>query len=266
MSVAGKNNNPRNMLCCFVFLLAACAASALAAPHLPLSVSSSLLLSTSTFGAAVSSPVHIDNKMNGFVTSKGSQLFLPDGSLFRWGGGNAYWLGLDQNIDGSVEYPTDFRIKDALITAAGLGLSVIRSHTVGISTGNPRSFEPSLHVFNDSALRAADLVIATAEQLGLRLIVPLTDNYNYYLGGKHDFTDWTGVTEEEFYTQEKPIAAFKEYTFLGGCSMSTLSPIAGRWTSLPSWRGRRATSLRHQQQPGRATLPILSNRWTRTTW
>ncbi len=51
------------------------------------------------------------------------------------------------------------------------------------------SFEPALGVFNAAALDAADYAIATAEKLGLRLVVPLTDNYAYYHGGYHNFCD-----------------------------------------------------------------------------
>ena len=58
----------------------------------------------------------------------------------------------------------------------------VRSHTLGISTGNPLSFEPALDVFNGSALLAADYAIAAAEAAGLRLVVPLTDQWHYYHG------------------------------------------------------------------------------------
>lgn len=111
----------------------------------------------------------------GFVTRQGTHLLL-DGAEFRFVGTNAYWLGLDENV-GGVHYPTKFRVTDALETAAGLGWRVVRAHTLGISTGNALSFEPSLGVFNASALDSADWAIAEATRLGLKLIVPLTDNW-----------------------------------------------------------------------------------------
>ena len=33
-----------------------------------------------------------------------------------------------------------------MVTAAGMGVGVIRGHTLGISTGNSLSYEPSLEV------------------------------------------------------------------------------------------------------------------------
>ncbi len=90
----------------------------------------------------------------GFVSRVGSSLQV-NGHPFRFVGANIYWLGLDENV-GGVHYPTKFRITDALETAAGMGWRYVRAHTLGVSTGNPLSFEPSLSVFNDSALDAAD--------------------------------------------------------------------------------------------------------------
>ena len=144
-----------------------------------------------------------------FVTRQGSVLYL-NGKPFRWGGANAYWLGLDENV-GGIAYPTKFRVTDALETAAAIGNTVIRAHTLGISTGNPLSFEPSLGVFNGSALDSADWAIAEATRLGLHLLIPLTDNYKYYHGGKHNFCDWLGVDEAAFYTDAAVISAFEAY-------------------------------------------------------
>ena len=147
----------------------------------------------------------------GFLSANGSTL-LSGGAPYRFGGINLYWLGLDEN-EGGVHLPTPFRITDGLTTVAGiLPGTVLRSHSLGISTGGALSFEPAKGVFNASALAAADFAIAEAERLGLRVIVPLTDNWRYYHGGKHNFVEWCGQSSEElFYTDACAIAAFKEY-------------------------------------------------------
>jgi mannan endo-1,4-beta-mannosidase len=93
-----------------------------------------------------------------------------------------------------------------------MGGKVVRGHTLGVSTGNPLSFEPKLGVFNSSALHFADFAIDTAGKLGIKLVIPLTDNYHYYHGGKHDFTDWRGISDEnQFFTNSQVISDFKEY-------------------------------------------------------
>lgn len=146
----------------------------------------------------------------GFVTRDGAQLLL-DGQPYRAVGTNMYWLGLDENENG-VHYPTHYRITDGLETAAALGWRVVRGHTLGISTGNSLSFEPSFGVFNENALDAADWAIAEATRLGIKLIIPLTDNWRYYHGGKHDFTTFVGEPDEtKFFTNPAAIAAFHDF-------------------------------------------------------
>ena len=148
--------------------------------------------------------------VSGFVTKAGSTLQL-NGSPFRFAGANMYWLGLDENV-GGVDYPTQYRVNDAMATAREMGATVVRSHTLGISVGCTLCIEPSLGTFNQTALARADYAIKTAGENGIRLIIPLTDNWHYYPGGKHTFTDWRGLTnEDDFYTNPTVIADFEQY-------------------------------------------------------
>lgn len=145
----------------------------------------------------------------GFVTRSGSQLEL-NGKPFRFAGTNLYWLGLDENV-GGVDYPTYFRIRDALDTAKAMGLTVVRSHLL-VSTGSAKTVLPSKEAgFNDEAFRTIDYAIAYAGQLGLRLILPLTDNWAYYHGGHADFTAPYGLPESAFYTDPRVIADYQAY-------------------------------------------------------
>jgi len=118
---------------------------------------------------------------------------------------------LDENV-GGVNYPTSFRVDDALETAKEMGALVIRTHTLGVSTGNKLSYETGLNVFNNDALKYIDYAIYRAGVLGLKLVIPLTDNYKYYHGGKHDFTGWRGISDEnQFYTNTNVIGDFKDF-------------------------------------------------------
>lgn len=146
----------------------------------------------------------------GFVSRSGAQLLL-DGKPFRFAGANIYWLGLDENV-GGVNYPTAFRVDDALQAAKEMGATVIRSHTLGISVGCALCVEPSLDTFNAAALEHIDYAIKAARENGLKLIIPLVDNWHYYHGGKHTFTDWRGIQDEnQFYTSPTVIDDFKNY-------------------------------------------------------
>jgi mannan endo-1,4-beta-mannosidase len=143
----------------------------------------------------------------GFVTRSATQLLL-DGQPFRFAGANMHWLGLDD----STNYSSQFRINDGLDAAKEMGANVIRSHDLGISTGCRNCIEPSLGVFNQTALAHDDYVIKAAKDRGIRLIIPLTDNWHYPAGGKHDFTDWRGIADENrFYSNPLVISDFETY-------------------------------------------------------
>jgi hypothetical protein len=83
---------------------------------------------------------------------------------------------------------------------------------LGISTGCSNCIEPSRGVFNETTLRQDDYVIKAARDRGIRLIIPLTDNLHYAAGGKHDFTDSLGISDEnQFYFNTQVIKDFETY-------------------------------------------------------
>jgi mannan endo-1,4-beta-mannosidase len=143
-----------------------------------------------------------------FVTRSGTTLQL-NGSQFNFSGANIYWLGLAEKP--SVRYPTSYEVNDALDTAKEMGIKVVRAHTLGISTGNSLSVWPSLNTTNTSAFNSIDYAIYQAGLRGIFLIIPLTDNYHFYHGGKHNFTDWRSVAESTFYTGSNVISDFEAY-------------------------------------------------------
>src|SRR3989442_11002544 len=157
-----------------------------------------------------------------FVKRSGTQLML-DGHPFRFAGANMHWLPFDD----STNYTSQFRIHDGLDTAKEMGLTVIRSHDLGISIGCTNCIEPALGVFNETALEHDDFVIKAATDRGLRLIIPLTDNYHYPAGGKHNFTDWRGISDEnQFYYNPQVISDFETY-------IGTLLNRVNSYTGIP---------------------------------
>jgi hypothetical protein len=152
------------------------------------------------------------NQNRSFVERDGARLTV-DGNTFRFNGTNAYWLGLDENV-GGIDYPTFFRIKDAIDTADELGLTVIRSHMMASTSqnnANPLAIMPRLGEYNDEAFRTIDFAVAYAGSRGIRLILPLTDEWAYYHGGHRDFTTPLGLQSADFYTSPDAIAAYQQY-------------------------------------------------------
>lgn len=131
-------------------------------------------------------------KRNAFVTREGSSLYLL-GKEFRMVGPNIYWLGLDENVIPNPSYPSRTRVLEVMADVSAMRGTVIRGHTLGISVGTPLSIEPSLNQWNDKAYEAIDFAILAARLYGLKLLIPLTDNYNWYHGGKYQFIQWAGI-------------------------------------------------------------------------
>lgn len=141
--------------------------------------------------------------VSSFVTRSGSTLQL-NGQTFRFSGANAYWMGLDDNIrdgNGSPTYPTQYRVRNAFSGAVTMKANVLRTHTLGISVGCANCIEPSLGNFNDAAFQSIDYAVQQAGVNHIKLIIPLTDQWRYYHGGKWNFVHWAsqagvaGVTD-----------------------------------------------------------------------
>jgi hypothetical protein len=144
----------------------------------------------------------------GFITRRGTQLLL-NGRPFRFAGTNMHWLPMGDN---TTFYTSQFQINDGLATAREMGFTVVRSHDLGISTGCANCIEPSLGVFNQVALAHDDYVIKAARDRGIRLIIPFTDNYHYPAGGKHNFTDWRKISNEnQFFYNKQVMQDFEKY-------------------------------------------------------
>ncbi len=68
-------------------------------------------------------------------------------------------------------------MSEIMNTLVTMGATLIRSQTLGVSTGNPLSIMPSLGTWNEEAFESIDWAVWQARQHGLRIIAPLTDNY-----------------------------------------------------------------------------------------
>lgn len=193
-------------------LTAALAASAVLAPAVAAAAPSAPTSAPAHAVVTAAPPVSVNTE---FVTRDGSELRLG-GERFRASGANIYWLGLDENV-GGVDFPTYVRIKDSLDTAQQLGVNVVRSH-MATSTGqggeNPLALMPELGVYNSAAFETIDYAVAYAGSLGIRLILPLTDEWSYYHGGHQDFTTPLGLESADFYTDPAAVAAYQEYVDL----------------------------------------------------
>ncbi|SCV71400.1 BQ2448_2988 [Microbotryum intermedium] len=132
--------------------------------------------------------------------SSGQGLTL-DGATYRIVGTNIYWLCNDENIANVPKgTPTDkSRVREALAIAVAMGANTIRLISCGTSVAYAQAMNPSYQVFGGAAqLDIHDYVVYAAGQYGLRIVMPLTDNYDYYHGGKYSYIRFVKQSEANY--------------------------------------------------------------------
>jgi mannan endo-1,4-beta-mannosidase len=120
------------------------------------------------------------------IIREGTGLYL-NGTKWKAAGANVYWLGLDENVippagqpfyaPFNASYPTKGRITEVMQIMQAMGATMIRAHTLGVSVGNPLSVMPEDGKINDAAFDTIDWSVYQAREHGIRLMVPLVDNY-----------------------------------------------------------------------------------------
>jgi hypothetical protein len=109
--------------------------------------------------------------------------------------------------------PDQFEINDALETLRQLGGTAARSYVITVVKTNDLPGTPR-HVlapgkFNEAAFRTLDEVLAAANRTGVRLIIPLVDNW-VWQGGRAEYAGFRGKTKDEFWTDSQLIADFEQ--------------------------------------------------------
>ena len=108
--------------------------------------------------------------------------------------------------------PDAFEIRDALTSIRHLGGQVTRMYVLSVR----REDDPAgviRHVeapgrFNEDAFRTLDTVLALANEVGIRVIIPFVDNWPWW-GGIREYAGFRGLPKEEFWTDPGVIADFK---------------------------------------------------------
>lgn len=163
-----------------------------------------------TAGVALANPLtaspvlaatHEDTETHGFVERKKAN-FTLDEKTFFFAGTNNYYL----------HYKSHFMIDGVLTTAATLGLKVIR--TDGFLDGKDADgfvMQPTPGVYPEDGYERFDYTVWKAGQLGLRLVVMLTNNWDAF-GGMDQYVSWFGGTKhDDFYTNPQIKNAYKQY-------------------------------------------------------
>jgi mannan endo-1,4-beta-mannosidase len=166
---------------------------------------------STTTSTSVSTASHTTSTVipTGFVTTA-SQKFILNGKIFTPAGSNAYYLAQWGNAD----------IDQTFTELAAIGVTVVRTWGFNDVTADPgygayyQLWTNGVATLNTGAngLQRFDYVITSAKAHGIKLIVPLTNNWSDY-GGMDVYISQLnpGGTHDTFYTNSTVISAYKNY-------------------------------------------------------
>lgn len=172
-------------------------------------ISSTTSTSTTSTKSTTSTETIIPRSSKIVKWSNSNGNFILDNKKFVPVGFNAYWLGLHEDYS----YPTHSQIEEMFIVAQKLGANVIRSHTLGFSSGHPKTLRPHDNNLNNDAWEPIDYAFLMANKYNIKLITPLTDSYNYYHGNYGDFCKTRNLDKTQFWTDPDVRNDFKDYIY-----------------------------------------------------
>jgi len=175
------------------------------------------LFSTTFFVTLAFAAVAADSGFRDFITLRGDQLMEGD-KPFRFISWNLPNLQLIEDNMPFAEtnawrLPDEFEVRDGLMTVRQMGGTVVRTYSLAVVRTNDDPAMPG-HVlgpnkFNEEAFRELDLVLKGANEQGIRLIIPLVNNWKWQ-GGRGEYAGFRGKSKDDFWTDPQLIADFKD--------------------------------------------------------
>ena len=156
-----------------------------------------VLLATASAGAGASrSPQAFRDS---FVTRSGLRLVVS-GRPFRFGGANVEWLGVagyGPSDPTGPHFPSHYEVDDAMATASEMGVTVIRSQTMGDSVGCAACIEPELGRFNEEAFAHTDYALASARAHGIKIIATIVGDDAVEGGTGCVYLRWRDISQPD---------------------------------------------------------------------
>ena len=179
-------------------------------------VTATCLLGLVALIGTVASSRAADSVLANFITARDGQLFDGDRPFRFISLDIPNLLLIEDNVAWGVKnpwrLPDSFEINDALASLAQMGGTVTRTYVISVRRPDDLPGTPR-HVvapgqFNETAFRTMDAVLATANRTGVRLIIPLVDNWPW-MGGRAEYAGFRGKTKDDFWTDPQLIADFE---------------------------------------------------------
>lgn len=112
--------------------------------------------------------------------------------------------------------PTEFEIRDAMESVRQMGGRVIRIYTIPVRNdrfpAEAVTYVEGPGQFNEEAFKSLDMVLALANEYGIRLIFPLLNNWQW-MGGVPNYAAFRGKGWNDFWNDEELINDFKQTVY-----------------------------------------------------
>jgi hypothetical protein len=158
-----------------------------------------------------------ETPLQNFIAARGDQLFDGD-KPFRFISFNIPNLLLvEDNLPfaetNAWRLPDAFEITDALATVRQMGGTVVRTYSITVVRGDNPPAAVSMVLapgkFNEEPFVTMDRVLQTANEQGVRLVIPLVNNWPW-MGGRPQYADFRGKGQNDFWTDPQLIADFEQ--------------------------------------------------------
>ena len=124
--------------------------------------------------------------------------------------------------------PEEYEIRDALESVRQMGGQVVRLYTIPVRRMQDPADVPTFVLapgqLDEASMQAMDRVLAVANQVGVRLIVPLLNNWQW-MGGVPQYAAFREKDEGEFWTDPQLIADFEKTVELVVTRTNTLTGV-----------------------------------------
>ena len=111
------------------------------------------------------------------------------------------------------DLPTEWELRDLFQTIVQTGGRVVRAYTIPVrNTDFPPeavTYVEAPGQFNETAFRALDRALALAAEHGVRVIVPLVNNWPW-MGGRPNYAAFRGKPADDFWTDRQLIDDFRQ--------------------------------------------------------
>lgn len=170
-----------------------------------------------------------------FVTAHDGRLWLGD-EEFRFVSFNVpnlHYVEDDLRFARALpfRYPDEYEIADALESIAQLGGRVVRMYALSVRKESDPAGMPR-HVVgpgrcDEAAFRALDTVLEVARRKGVRVVIPLVDNWSWW-GGVAEYAAFRGRPGEAFWSDPQVIADFESTVRFVVTRVNTRTGVAYR--------------------------------------